>query len=264
MAITKCPECGGQVSDKAPACPSCGAPRSTPAGAARKTASGLWTAIKIFVALIFGVIVYQCTTLSQERSSQPQASRLSLADEAIAGAQRNVEAGAVVDCKNNIGKRRQQYDAFMTETRYHRAIEALGACPRLTPSPELTVMLRGAQLKMHLEAALDKARPIEDREAAMSILVRDFPEDAKPYAKLHRQLIAQRTKARERQQAQERAKRRREGVSIGMSKDDVLQSSWGKPRDVNRTTNQYGVREQWVYDGGYLYFRDGVLTSIQN
>jgi SOS-response transcriptional repressor LexA len=33
---------------------------------------------------------------------------------------------------------------------------------------------------------------------------------------------------------------------------------------VNRTTFARGVHEQWVYDGGYLYFEDGVLTTIQN
>ena len=41
-------------------------------------------------------------------------------------------------------------------------------------------------------------------------------------------------------------------------------SSWGKPRKVNRSTYTFGVHEQWVYDGGYLYFEDGKLTSIQN
>lgn len=59
-------------------------------------------------------------------------------------------------------------------------------------------------------------------------------------------------------------KKKSEGVKLGMTEQDVIDSSWGKPRKINRTTNKYGVREQWVYDGGYLYFEDGVLTSIQN
>jgi len=54
------------------------------------------------------------------------------------------------------------------------------------------------------------------------------------------------------------------GVSIGMSKEDVKSSSWGKPRHINRTVNAYGVSEQWVYDGGYLYFDSEILTAIQN
>ena len=60
------------------------------------------------------------------------------------------------------------------------------------------------------------------------------------------------------------AKRRKEGVSVGMSREEVLQSSWGKPRSINRTTRASGTDEQWVYGGGYLYFTDGVLRAIQH
>ena len=79
--------------------------------------------------------------------------------------------------------------------------------------------------------------------------------------------------AREKKEAEEKAKREAEekarkksqGVRIGMTKQDVLDSSWGKPDHINTTTTKYGVHEQWVYGGGnYLYFDDGILTSIQN
>jgi hypothetical protein len=49
-----------------------------------------------------------------------------------------------------------------------------------------------------------------------------------------------------------------------MTMEEARKSSWGRPNHVNRTTNAAGVSEQWVYDGGYLYFSDGVLTTIQN
>jgi hypothetical protein len=56
-----------------------------------------------------------------------------------------------------------------------------------------------------------------------------------------------------------------EGVRIGMTQDQVLNSLWGHPQSVNRTTTAYGVHEQWVYGGNnYLYFEDGSLTDIQN
>lgn len=55
------------------------------------------------------------------------------------------------------------------------------------------------------------------------------------------------------------------GVSIGMTRAEVLASNWGKPQRVHRTTNTFGTSEQWIYGGhNYLYFQDGVLTSIQN
>lgn len=54
-------------------------------------------------------------------------------------------------------------------------------------------------------------------------------------------------------------------VYIGMTKEEVLVEGWGKPKDINKTTTAYGIREQWVYyDYKYLYFEDGILTTIQD
>ncbi|MGE0111680.1 hypothetical protein, partial [Aquabacterium sp.] len=45
----------------------------------------------------------------------------------------------------------------------------------------------------------------------------------------------------------------------------ILNSNWGRPSHVNRTTTQHGSREQWVYGGGNnLYFENGKLTAVQN
>ena len=53
-------------------------------------------------------------------------------------------------------------------------------------------------------------------------------------------------------------------VYIGMTKEEVLAEGWGRPIDINKTTTTYGVSEQWIYyDYKYLYFEDGILTTIQ-
>lgn len=52
-------------------------------------------------------------------------------------------------------------------------------------------------------------------------------------------------------------------VFIGMTSEQARRS-WGEPSDINRTINASGTSEQWVYDGAYLYFQDGILTTIQN
>ena len=50
-----------------------------------------------------------------------------------------------------------------------------------------------------------------------------------------------------------------------MTKDEVLNSTWGQPEDINKTTTKYGTREQWSYSGyRYIYFEDGIVTSIQD
>ena len=61
------------------------------------------------------------------------------------------------------------------------------------------------------------------------------------------------------------AEKKKLGVHIGMTMQDVKDSSWGRPSKVNRTSTLNRVHEQWVYGvGSYLYFEDGILTAIQN
>lgn len=72
-------------------------------------------------------------------------------------------------------------------------------------------------------------------------------------------------KDRKKALAADRAERRSKGVRLGMTAEEVLMSKWGRPEHINRTTSLGGTREQWVYGGrNYLYFENGILTSIQN
>lgn len=52
-------------------------------------------------------------------------------------------------------------------------------------------------------------------------------------------------------------------VRIGMT-EEMCEEAWGFPRKINKTTGTFGIHEQWVYDGGYLYFENGKLKVIQN
>jgi hypothetical protein len=52
---------------------------------------------------------------------------------------------------------------------------------------------------------------------------------------------------------------------IGMTKDRAIHTSWCFPEKVNTTETAGDIHEQWVYpNGGYLYFDNGRLTSIQD
>jgi len=58
---------------------------------------------------------------------------------------------------------------------------------------------------------------------------------------------------------------RRGGVRIGMTKAEALASCWGKPSKINTTTTATRTHEQWVYGSrSYLYFDNGILSTIQN
>lgn len=80
--------------------------------------------------------------------------------------------------------------------------------------------------------------------------------------------LAERLKAEKEQAAADkadRAFRKKQGVRIGMTQQQVAESSWGRPQQINSTTYTFGVHEQWVYPGNqYLYFENGKLTTIQN
>ena len=52
-------------------------------------------------------------------------------------------------------------------------------------------------------------------------------------------------------------------VRIGMTAEQC-RAALGRPRDINRSVGSYGVHEQWVYNGLYLYFEDGIMTSFQD
>lgn len=83
---------------------------------------------------------------------------------------------------------------------------------------------------------------------------------------------AQKKEEEEKKEAEERRKenarkekaRKNRAPEIGMSKSDVLDGLWGKPDEKNISEYEFGTHEQWVYRGkGYVYFEDGVVTSIQ-
>ena len=52
-------------------------------------------------------------------------------------------------------------------------------------------------------------------------------------------------------------------VRIGWTKE-MCEISWGYPNNKNTTTSANGLREQWVYSTGYLYFTNNKLTTIQD
>lgn len=82
-----------------------------------------------------------------------------------------------------------------------------------------------------------------------------------PASKEHSRYYIERTNA---SIAKEKAKKKREGVRVGMSKQDVIDSSWGRPQSINKITSQYSNTEIWGYGSSILYFEDGKLSVIQN
>jgi len=130
------------------------------------------------------------------------------------------------------------------------------------------------------------SEPITENEVSPEEISNDPEEDEHSELKIYAEYVTdeeleQREKQKEearKQRREERKKEQEEQIKkereeknkpkikpfIGMTDYEALESSWGKPKKVNKTTNVYGVREQWVYEGyRYLYFENGYLTTIQ-
>lgn len=55
----------------------------------------------------------------------------------------------------------------------------------------------------------------------------------------------------------------RKNPEIGMTESEVYASTWGAPKKRNKTTTAQSKSEQWVYEFGYIYFENGIVTAIQ-
>ena len=168
----------------------------------------------------------------------------------------------IADCRSTREDKIRAYTKLMGETNYWEASTAIRQCSNVLDDKELGAMVNRAELMSTWKDIKSPKVAPGDRLRQIEALRRDWPEEAKANDALLTRLAKENKRLDDLASA---AIRRRSGVSLGMSPEEVLASSWGKPERVNRTTNAYGTSEQWVYGGrNYLYFENGVLTSIQN
>lgn len=215
----------------------------------------------VFVLGLIGVgaLVSTCSTTS----NAPRSTAATAPSEA-----EQLRQAALAECNRTIASRTTAFHTHVANGRLFYAVEAMGNCASLTGNSALAAEVSAVHVDALTKAATNKRAPAAERLRSFDILERLYPEQAKALptlkAALEKQASAEKIKSDAAQARADAARKRREGVRIGMSEQDVLDSSWGRPRKVNRTTRASGTAEQWVYDGGYLYFDNGVLTSIQN
>lgn len=177
------------------------------------------------------------------------------------------------DCKDRAEALRAEYAAHMAAREFSQAASKLRPCANALDA-DVDKLVSQADMQDMLVTARNTKASIPERESAISAIERDHGDEFKAMklAPLRDQILRAREAERKREeQARKREAaalarlKRSQGVNIGMTQEDVIASSWGRPEKVNRTTNARGTREQWVYgSGNYLYFEDGILVSIQN
>lgn len=52
-------------------------------------------------------------------------------------------------------------------------------------------------------------------------------------------------------------------IWIGASAE-IIEATWGRPRDINSSITAAGRTDQWVYSGDYVYLENGIVTAIQS
>lgn len=254
--LVKCHECGAEVSASATACPKCGAPPR------KKTGLLAWV---LGVLVLLGVIsTFVGKTPQESKPAGSDARGHAVGEKAAAILRDQVEA-----CSSAIEAQKAEYAKLMAAGKQWEAAGAIRGCANLLGDAALKDMVAKAEQQGLIASVNNAKAPPGERVSALERLSRDYPEKAEPYLKMLPPLQAKADEAlkaeRKKQAAAEAARRKKEGVSIGMTKEEVLASSWGRPQSVNKTTYSFGVHEQWVYgDGNYLYFENGVLKTIQN
>ena len=166
------------------------------------------------------------------------------------------------DCESTIEAKKQTYAVLMKQRKFWEAAIIVRICADALGTPDLAKLVREAEVASHMDSINDPKRTLRDKAQAMQMLAKYYPDIGTKYEAQATKLLAE---ADRKDQEQEKKRKRALGVSVGMTKEDALASSWGKPGSINTTTNVRGSREQWVYGSrSYLYFENGVLVAIQN
>lgn len=135
--------------------------------------------------------------------------------------------------------------------------------------PNIQPLLAEAEIKYYLQVVADpKASKDEKKEALLGL--RDYPEQAKQFqreiSKIEQGIERAKRNAWDAEAERKFAtKAKSEGVRLGMTTDEVLMSSWGRPQRRSTTTTSDIVHEHWYYGGlNSLMFENGRLVVISN
>jgi hypothetical protein len=243
---------------------------SPPAVQAGRSLAEMWRKKWFRVATYIGVpyfliVVYVLQTRVDEGASKQD---LATQDQAASSKQASQTKTDLEECKSARDAQIAKYNDLLKQGQAWEAAVEIRHCAHTLGDADMNKLVADAEVQSHLTTIRNATATQADKLQAMKMLLRDYPTEGAPYqpkiAVLEAQIAKHEAQVAKQQAVAEAARRRKQGVNIGMTEDEVRQSSWGRPQSVNRTVMSNGTHEQWVYSGGYLYFEDGVLTSIQN
>jgi len=167
-----------------------------------------------------------------------------------------------VECRNKHAVHDAEYRKLLDGKHYWEAADAIRVCAEALEDDKDRALVAAAETRYYIVEINNPKKSVQDKANAIQRYIRDYPEQGQKYAGT----LAQLTKRIETNEKLADAKKKKStGVRIGMTPEEAIASSWGRPQSVNRTTYANSSHEQWVYGGNnYLYFESGRLTAIQN
>jgi hypothetical protein len=211
-------------------------------------------AVAIVVIGAVGLVLF--TPSSPEPKQAPSVTTIS--------ANAQAQQAAKAECEAERPAMLEQYAAKLQAGQNWGAATELRRCATRLQDAEMLAMVASAEI-LHYQVTVKNPKvATHARQQALDNLRASGAPATPELARLEKTLATLADKERKASEKAAAARKRSEGAAIGMTTEDVLASAWGKPNNINRSIYSHGVREQWVYGGGnYLYFRDGVLDSIQ-
>lgn len=210
------------------------------------------------------------TELKAQREFEAQTKQMVALNQAqIQLEAKNEDEKARNDCLATLEDRKATFQKLFSLGKYLEAATTVRDCARIMHDQSLHALLSKAEVRNYIALIKDKKTDPLSRVDTLNLFTKEYPDEAKPFQPMRIELVeinARQVQAAELVERKANASRRKKvGVSIGMSQEEVIASSWGKPHSVHRTTSSFGTHEQWVYGSrNYLYFENGVLTTIQN
>lgn len=167
-------------------------------------------------------------------------------------------------CLSGKDARIAEFDERMKRGDPKGAANSIRVCAKQLADAAMLSRLTEAERLVHQSILADTGATPAKRIAALDSLQAMNEKPDRTLIRQRARLVADIEKAAAAARKAALAEKKKRGVSPGMTGQDVIESSWGRPERINRTDYPGGYREQWVYGGGnYLYFHNGVLTSIQ-
>lgn len=272
MALVSCAECKHQLSTSAASCPACGAPRhvaipAAPLADPRRpvdqgqrgvyrpepfSSAPAQSGSPIAYLVVAGTLVIAGLGLYAHFNPKERTTRGGWDD----------KAHWTTFCIDEKSARESEFEHLMMASLYDEAWRLAFDCVGSDESFYAPLRNKAAIAGNMKKLSTLPPEQWEERLRVIEELSELAPDLAKPYVKELKPL--------QDRLASEQSVRARASINrpvdprLGMPRIAAENLSWGHPSTINTDSTVGGVSEQWVYPGkGYLYFRNGILMTIQ-